>query len=154
MTGVEMPVGVDGDIFLFGTELNGAQNSVAPPEIDCTQLSSSLSSLGSTPSLGSPPTMEDDASSLDISLLQTQLAAYNEIVHPGASFWVEINPHPQSFDRDSIAIDHEEFHIIGIFGEVGEGNDLLYEVQFEDDHTAIVCPLITESSDIFTVTGE
>jgi hypothetical protein len=66
---------------------------------------------------------------------------YNDVIPPEAKFWVEINPPNQpGFDRESYEIDEEEFNVVGIFDDTGDGNgdDKIYEVQFEDDHLASV----------------
>jgi len=88
--------------------------------------SSPLSSLGATPSLESyvPETRP--------------LGVYNDMVPANKPFWVEINPKGDSFNRDDFIMNEEEFRIVGIFGDIGEGDDISYECQFEDDHTAIV----------------
>src|SRR5437762_14166503 len=66
--------------------------------------SSSLTSAGSTPSRGmTPPTCHR--------------ALYDDFI-PNNPFWVEINPKP-GFNRDDYEIDEQEFHIVGIFGEIG-----------------------------------
>lgn len=65
-------------------------------------------------------------------------ALYNDLYPKDRSFWVEITPKPDGSGRNEFEIDEEEFRIVGIFGDIGEGDDIMYEVQFEDDHTAIV----------------
>ena len=88
--------------------------------------SSSLTSLGATPSLQN---YEPEARPVGV---------YNDLVPANKPFWVEINPKGDSFNRDDFIIDEEEFRIVGIYGDIGEGDDISYECQFEDDHTAIV----------------
>jgi len=62
---------------------------------------------------------------------------YNDVLPLNKSYWVEINPKPE-FNREDYHVDDEEFNIVGVFGEVGEGVDVQYEVQFEDDHIVTV----------------
>ena len=54
------------------------------------------------------------------------------------NFSVEIPPLPADFDHDAYTRDEEEFNAVGIVGEIGEGDDISYEVQFEDSHLATV----------------
>lgn len=54
-----------------------------------------------------------------------------------APFCVQINS-KSNFNRDDYQLDEEEFNIVGIIGDIGQGDSALYEVQFEDGHTAIV----------------
>jgi hypothetical protein len=87
----------------------------------------SLRSLGSTSSRDKPP--------------QTRRQpVYNDVLPPNTPYWVEINPTPE-FNREDYHVDDEEFNIVGIFGEVGEGVDVQYEVQFEDDRIVTVIAL-------------
>lgn len=67
----------------------------------------------------------------------TRQEPYNSDIPSGAPFWVEIRP-PPDLQRDLYMRNEEEFNVVGIFGDVGEGDNTLYEVQFEDDHTATV----------------
>lgn len=63
----------------------------------------------------------------------------NEIEVPSAhDVYVEIPPLTADFDRDAYTKDEEEFNAVGIVGEIGEGDDISYEVQFEDTHLATV----------------
>lgn len=78
--------------------------------------------------------------SKDESLGTRGIGVYNDVMPPSTTFWIEVNPKSQ-FDRDEFELDEEEFDVVGIVGEVGEGDDLQYEVQFEDDHTATVVSL-------------
>jgi hypothetical protein len=55
------------------------------------------------------------------------------------AFWIEINPKSAGFDRDAYEIDEEETNVVDIYGEMGEGDNIMYKVQFEDDHIATVC---------------
>jgi|SRR5579859_2922501 len=87
---------------------------------------STLSSLGSTPTRDEAP------------ITARTKAGFNDIVSPDAAFWIEINPPQPTFNRDAYEIDEEEFNVGGIYAEDGEGDDLRYDVQFEDDHTATV----------------
>ena len=88
--------------------------------------SSSLTSLESTPSRDIwPPTRSE--------------SAYDDDILPNSRFWVQIDRDPE-FNRDEFEVDEQEFNVVGIFGEVGEHDDLQYEVQFEDDHTTTVVP--------------
>jgi hypothetical protein len=66
---------------------------------------------------------------------------YNDTIPPDAPFWVEINPIPD-IERDTYNKIEEEFNIVGIIGDIGEGDEVQYEVQFEDYHTATVNFLI------------
>lgn len=87
---------------------------------------STLSSVRSTPSV-----FMFDPSNYPVGV-------YNDTVPSSHKFWVEINPKDGSFIREEYSLDEEEFTIVGIIGEIGEGDDITYEVQFEDDHTAQV----------------
>ena len=80
----------------------------------------------------SPPTP-------NISPQTRRTSVYPDVI-PNVPFWVQINS-KSNFNRDDYQLDDEEFNIVGIIGEFGEGEGLLYEVQFEDNHTAIVPPL-------------
>ena len=60
------------------------------------------------------------------------------IVHSKNGFWVEINPMSKAFDRSTFEIDEREFNVVGIARETDNGDNILYEVQFEDGHTATV----------------
>lgn len=87
----------------------------------------------STRSLGSTPVRHQ--------LPQTRRPqVYNDVLPRNKPFWVEINPKPE-FNREDYQVDDEEFNIVGIFGEVGEGDDVQYEAQFEDDHIVTVIGL-------------
>jgi len=107
----------DGDTRPSAEDLGPIENDV--PE------SSSLSDLSSTPSR-----------ILSISEARPR-GVFTDRVSETASFWVEINPKP-GLDRDDYEADDDEFNVVGIIGELGEGDDIEYEVQFEDDHTALV----------------
>jgi hypothetical protein len=88
---------------------------------------SSLSSLGSTPSR-------------IISISESRpRGLFNDVVPENSTVWVEINPKPDFVPGDYEA-DDNEFNVVGIVGELGEGDDTHYEVQFEDDHIALVTP--------------
>jgi hypothetical protein len=84
---------------------------------------------------------EESPPTLNIPLQTRRTGVYTDVT-PNAPFWVQINPKP-NFNRDDYQLDDEEFNIVGIVGEIGQGEDLLYEVQFQDDHTAIVPPLLS-----------
>jgi len=88
--------------------------------------SSSLSSLGATPSIQ------------DYAPYTRPVGVYKDVIPPNKPFWVEINPKGDTFTREEYTVDEEEFSIVGIFGDIGEGDDISYECQFEDDHLAIV----------------
>jgi hypothetical protein len=98
-----------------------------PPKLRSAS-SSSLSSLGATPSVqGYIP-------------YERPVGVYMDVVPANKPFWVEINPKEDTFNRDEYTVDEEEVSIVGIYGDIGEGDDISYECQFEDDHTAIVRP--------------
>jgi hypothetical protein len=82
----------------------------------------------------SPPTP-------NISPQTRRTSVYPNLV-PNAPFWVQINS-KSNFNRDDYQLHDEEFNIVGIIGEIGPSEDLLYEIQFEDGHTAIVPPLLS-----------
>ena len=86
---------------------------------------SSLSDLSSTPSR-----------ILSVSEVRPR-GIFTDSVPETASFWVEINPKP-GLDRNDYEADDDEFNVVGIIGELGEGDNVEYEVQFEDDHTTLV----------------
>lgn len=66
---------------------------------------------------------------------------YNDIVPSDSKFWVEINqPSSPDFNRNLYDIDEDEFNVVGIYDEIGEGSEKVYEVQFEDGHIATVTP--------------
>jgi len=88
--------------------------------------SSTLSSVRSTPSV-----MMFDPSNYPVGV-------YTDPLPTNRKFWVEIHPKDASFIREEYTLDEEEFTIVGIIAEIGEGDGITYEVQFEDDHTAQV----------------
>lgn len=88
----------------------------------------------------SPPSSHASTSLRGISLQTHPIGEYNDIVAQNEPFWVEVNPKPE-FHRNDYEINEEEFNVVGIFGETGQGDALQYEVQFEDDHTATVYSL-------------
>jgi hypothetical protein len=92
-------------------------------------------SLGSSSSL-TPP---GDTPSREMSPLTTRVGVYNDTVPVDQPFWLEMNPKSADFKRDAYEIDEDEFTVVDITGEIGEGDDILYDVQFEDNHTATVC---------------
>jgi hypothetical protein len=96
-----------------------------PAPADSVDDSLSLSSIGSTPSR-----------ILSIAEARPQ-GVFTDRIPDGACFWVEIHP-KQDFIRNEYEADDEEFYVVGIVGEIGEGDDIQYEVQFEDDHSALV----------------
>jgi len=87
--------------------------------------SSSLSDLSSTPSR-----------ILSISEARPQ-GIFMDRVPETATFWVEINP-KRGLDHNDYKADDDEFNVVGIIGELGEGDHIQYEVQFEDDRIALV----------------
>jgi hypothetical protein len=104
-----------------------ALNSDKRPQRRRSIDSSSLRSLGSTLSRDKSP--------------QTRRQpVYNDVLPPNKPYWVEINPTPD-FNREDYHVDDDEFNIAGIFGEVSEGVDVQYEVQFEDGHIVTVIAL-------------
>jgi hypothetical protein len=90
-----------------------------------SKASPSLTPVGSTP--GRDPTP----------ISTRPIGVYNDSVPEDALFWVEINPKP-TFDGDLCVFNEEEFNVAAVYEEFGEGDDLSYEVQFEDDHIAKV----------------
>jgi hypothetical protein len=126
---VEMTQAVDGDNPL--DELDFIRVEKPPPRLQKPQStsSSSLSSLGATPSIE------------DYAPYTRPVGVYKDVIPANKPFWVEINPKGDTFNRDEYTVDEEEFKIVGIFGDIGEGDDVSYECQFEDDHIAIV-PLL------------
>ena len=68
---------------------------------------------------------------------QTRRTPVYPDVISNAPFCVQINS-KSNFNRDDYQLDDEEFNIVGIIGDIGQGDSALYEVQFEDGHTAIV----------------
>src|ERR1700736_77081 len=102
--------------------------------VQSLSMTSSLSSVGCTPSRDFTPSTTRD---VDV---------YKDAVQSSQPFWIEINPTP-NLNRDAYEVDDEEFNIVGIFGEIGEGDDILYDIQFEDDHTATVASHVSICSD-------
>ena len=120
--------GVSNDSILI---YSNADNDIIQDTIVVTQrqspsASSTLSSARSTPSVF----MFDPS--------QYPVGIYTDTVSSDRKFFVEINPKGEDFRREDYFLDEEEFTIVGIIGEIGEGDDIIYEVQFEDDHTAQV----------------
>ena len=76
----------------------------------------------------------------DILIVPTRRTpVYNDIVPSDSKFWVEINrPSLSDFNRDLYDIDEDEFNVVGIYDEIGEGAEKAYEAQFEDGHMAMV----------------
>jgi hypothetical protein len=135
----------------YGRGINPRDESTAMVDVD--ERPDVTASKG-VPSPGPIETMEkrrisDSSSSLtppgdtpsrDTSPFTTRIGMYNDTVPVDQPFWVEMNPKPADFQRDAYDIDEDEFTVAGITGEIGEGDDILYDVQFEDDHTATVRP--------------
>ena len=90
-------------------------------------------SLGSSPltSLGATPSPQNHG-------FETRPHGVYDDNVPANPFWVEINPKAGSFNRDEYIVDEEEFRIVGIYADRGEGDDVSYECHFEDDHFALV----------------
>jgi len=65
---------------------------------------------------------------------------YNDTIPPESGFSVVIKPMGPDFRREDYIVDEDEFTIGGIIGDIGEGDDIVYEVQFRDDRTAMVSP--------------
>ena len=130
MNEVEMTRVVDSDKPL--DELDSIRVDKPPPrpQKPRSTSSSSLSSLGATPSIE------------DYAPYTRPVGVYMDVIPANKPFWVEINPKGDAFNRDEYSVDEEEFSIVGIYGDIGEGDDISYECQFEDDHVAIV-PLRT-----------
>lgn len=99
----------------------------APQHTVLTVLSP-LSSRQSTPVSGETPYPTRPA------------GVYNDNIPRDSAFWVEVNPMPDDFDRHAFQLDGKELSVVEIFGTVGEGEDVSYEVRFEDGHTATVSP--------------
>jgi hypothetical protein len=95
------------------------------PQQSPSTASPSLTPIGSTPVRDPTPIPTRPA------------GVYNDRVPSNAKFWVEINPKP-SLNRDLYQINQEEFKVAAVYDEFGEGDDLSYQVQFEDDHIATV----------------
>ena len=110
--------------------------NVVVPSLNGTEVPENTSTVGlpSTANLGLPMTRETSIHSV------RPADVYNSTIPVDKLFWLEITAKPDGFDRDAYEMDEEEFRVVGIFGEIGEGDDAMYEVQFEDDHTAIVPP--------------
>ena len=102
------------------------QDTVVVSQRDVPSDSSTLSSVRSTPSV-----MMFDPSNYPVGV-------YTDPLPSDRKFWVEIHPKDANFIREEYSLDEEEFTVVGIIGEIGEGDDITYEVQFEDDHTAQV----------------
>jgi hypothetical protein len=105
---------------------DNVQDTIVVEQREGSSDSSSLSSIRSTPSV-----FMFDPSNYPVGV-------YNDTVPSDWKFFVEINPKDGSFIREEYVLDEEEFNVVGIIGEIGEGDDMIYEVQFEDDHTAQV----------------
>jgi hypothetical protein len=95
------------------------------PQRSPSTASPSLTPIGSTPARDPTPIPTRPA------------GVYKDRVPSNATFWVEINPKP-SLDRDLYQTNQEEFRVAAVYDEFGEGDDLSYEVQFEDDQIATV----------------
>ena len=72
---------------------------------------------------------------------------YDDTVPSDSKFYVSIKPMDADFIREDYVIDEDEFTIVSIIGEIGEGDDITYEVQFVDDHITMVCLSFPISSD-------
>jgi hypothetical protein len=92
-----------------------------PPQKTLSAPSSSLTSLGSTPSVQ------------DFGPGSRPVGVYTDVVPANKPFWVEVNPKDETFDRNAFTLDEEEITIVWIISDKGEGDDISYEVQFEDD---------------------
>jgi len=128
MDGVETN-GVNGDIQPTDTNPNEAINTEIivtsqPP----SPSSSPLTSARSTPSL------------LMFDPTNYRTGVYNDTIPPESDFSVVIKPMGPDFRREDYIVDEDEFTIGGIIGEIGEDDDIVYEVQFRDDRTAMVYP--------------
>jgi hypothetical protein len=125
--------------YLKSQGLDPDQSSPEPPNhlperssIGNSRQSSTLSELSSTYSFRSNKSGAMPSTSFHVPV-------YNDTISSDAKFWVEIHPmNPMEFRRDEYVFDEREINVVGIIGEVGEGDDVMYEVQFEDDHIAIV----------------
>lgn len=133
MDGAKTP-DANGDAMLVDTAageavLNDTIAVIRPPR---PASSSSLTTARSTPSLD----MFDPSN--------YPAGVYTDTIPSDAKFYVEIKPKGPDFEREDYLIDEEEFKIVGIIGEIGEGDDIKYEVQFGDDHIAKVCPFLCQ----------
>lgn len=109
---------------------------------DAVRLNSDGQPLQTTRSANSSSLMSQEfPPTPNISSQTRRRAVYTDVI-PNAPFWVQINP-KSNFNRDDYQLDDGEFNIVGIIGEIGQGDGSLYEVQFEDHHTAIVGPLLS-----------
>ena len=97
--------------------------------------SSSLTTARSTPSL------------LMFDPTNYPAGIYDDTVPSDSKFYVSIKPMDADFIREDYVIDEDEFTIVSIIGEIGEGDDITYEVQFVDDHITMVCLSFPISSD-------
>lgn len=120
--------GLDNETMLIDSNADNdvIQDTIAVIQRDGPSDSSTLSSVRSTPSV-----FMFDPSNYPVGV-------YNDPIPSDSNFCVEINPKGAEFIREEYLLDEEEFTIVGIIGEIGEGDDILYEVQFEDDHTTQV----------------
>ena len=127
MDGIEPEVSTTDDIIPDSPpgEVEPLTEHQKTPQRSPSTASPSLTPIGSTPERDPTPIPTRPA------------GVYKDRVPSNASFWVEINPKP-SLDRDSYQINQEEFNVAAVYDEFGEGDDLSYEVQFEDDHIATV----------------
>ena len=126
MDGVETN-GVNGDIQPINTNPNEAINT----EIIVTSRPPSPSSSPLTSARSTPSLLMFDPTNYPVGV-------YNDTIPPESDFSVIIKPMGPDFRREDYIVDEDEFTISGIIGEIGEDDDIVYEVQFRDDRTAMV----------------